>query len=116
MSDRAARTHRDGAARRARSVLAAAWLLAAGTTAAQPDEPTPDAVVPAPAPFTLCDEDNRGAVCTQQYEPVCGAVDTGLRCVTEPCESTRYHDFGNACEACADAAVQGFTPGPCATP
>lgn len=38
------------------------------------------------------------AFCTAQYDPVCGEVDTGIRCITTPCPSPEKKTFGNACE------------------
>ncbi len=40
--------------------------------------------------------------CTQQYDPVCAAFDTGLRCITAPCDTFVYKTYGNACSAGAD--------------
>lgn len=48
-----------------------------------------------------------------EYDPVCGLVDNGVRCVTEPCRSVDAVTFGNGCAACADQA-QGYYPGACA--
>ena len=50
---------------------------------------------------------------TKEYRPVCGLRDTGIRCVTEPCDSWETKTYSNACTACADAAVYGWRPGPC---
>lgn len=35
--------------------------------------------------------------CTQEYDPVCGVVDTGIRCVTTPCPSSAEKTFSNKC-------------------
>ena len=57
--------------------------------------------------------DNRPEVCTQIYQPVCGLVDTGIRCITTPCPSAEYKTFGNACTACSDKNVTGYSEGEC---
>ena len=94
--------------------LAALLSLAlSAATPAQDDGVPADAIVPPPEPFATCDADDRPAACTQQYDPVCGAVDTGLRCVTTPCDSTRWDTFGNACSACATPGVIGWRAGTC---
>lgn len=59
--------------------------------------------------------DNRPEVCTQIYQPVCGLVDTGIRCITTPCPSAEYKTFGNACTACSDKNVTGYSEGECPT-
>lgn len=63
--------------------------------------------------FTTCDAEHRSPVCTKEYRPVCGVVDTGVRCITTPCDSTEQRTFGNACMACADAKTQGYWPVAC---
>ncbi len=35
--------------------------------------------------------------CPLIWEPVCGSIDTGIRCVTTPCPSTEEKTFGNVC-------------------
>tara|TARA_R110002167_G_scaffold226279_1_gene431435 strand:- start:86 stop:424 length:339 start_codon:yes stop_codon:yes gene_type:complete len=64
--------------------------------------------------FTQC-ESPRPEMCTREYRPVCGHVDTGIRCVTTPCPSERHNTFGNACSACADETVIGYELGDCAS-
>lgn len=51
--------------------------------------------------------------CTREYMPVCGMVDTGVRCVTTPCPSTQFKTFGNRCTACADPKTISYRPGAC---
>jgi hypothetical protein len=55
----------------------------------------------------------RPEACTRDYRPVCGLRDTGIRCVTEPCDSWETRTYGNACSACADGSVYGWRPGEC---
>lgn len=62
--------------------------------------------------FVHCPE-NRPDVCTQIYQPVCGLVDTGIRCITTPCPSVEEKNFGNACTACIDKKVSGYVEGEC---
>ena len=62
--------------------------------------------------FIQC-EGERPTICTHIYKPVCGSIDTGIRCVTTPCPSVEFKTYGNACFACADNAVDGFIEGEC---
>lgn len=55
----------------------------------------------------------RPEVCTQEYRPVCGLRDTGVRCVTTPCPATEWRTYGNACRACSDPDVMGYREGAC---
>jgi hypothetical protein len=55
----------------------------------------------------------RPEVCTFEYLPVCAVRDTGIRCVTTPCDSTELVQYGNACAACSDPDVIGYTQGEC---
>ncbi|POP51160.1 hypothetical protein [Zhongshania marina] len=64
--------------------------------------------------FTQC-ESPRPQMCTREYRPVCGHIDTGIRCVTAPCPSERHQTYGNACGACADEKVIGYEVGDCAS-
>lgn len=63
--------------------------------------------------FVECGED-RPEICTAQYDPVCGRVDTGIRCVTTPCPTAEWREYGNACVACAEEDVAGYVLGECA--
>lgn len=58
-------------------------------------------------------EEPRPEMCTQHYDPVCAQRDTGIRCVTTPCDSSEWRRYGNACMACADEKVYGYRPGDC---
>lgn len=58
-------------------------------------------------------ESPRPQFCTREYRPVCGLRDTGVRCITEPCPSTELNTYGNACDACSDESVRGYTEGAC---
>lgn len=119
-------------------LMMCAWLMACAGSTGEPETAAEPAGEPAheppPAPeeppagaqvppegatqgrlaFTQCDPANRPQACTREYRPVCGEVDNGVRCVTEPCNSTEQKEFGNACTACADAKVQGYWPAACA--
>ncbi len=70
---------------------------------------------PKPSPvgaYTEC-KDPRPEACTREFRPVCGKVDTGVRCVTTPCPSTENKTYSNACTACADPKVYGFWKNAC---
>lgn len=58
----------------------------------------------------LCEASQRGAFCTQQYEPVCGL--TQVECITTPCDPVPQ-SFGNACTACSNERVLSYTEGVC---
>jgi len=64
-------------------------------------------------PFTECDVNNRPQMCTLEYQPVCGKIDTGVRCVKAPCPSSKQKTLANACAACAADKVIGYTLGQC---
>ena len=55
----------------------------------------------------------RPQICTKEYRPVCASKDTGIRCVTTPCPSSRNVTYSNACMACADKKVFGYQSGAC---
>jgi hypothetical protein len=42
--------------------------------------------------------------CTLEYAPVCGRKDTGIRCVTTPCDSSVDKTYGNSCALNMDKA------------
>lgn len=65
-----------------------------------------------PANQSVC-SDPRLPFCTREYRPVCATLDTGIRCVTTPCESTEQRTYSNACTACADESVISHQPGIC---
>ncbi|MFT7683418.1 hypothetical protein [Moritella dasanensis] len=46
--------------------------------------------------------DERPQMCTMDYRPVCGTTESG-----------EMKTFGNACGACSDETVRGFTEGEC---
>ena len=82
--------------------------------ACQDEKPATDPK-PKPSPisvYTKC-KDPRSEVCTREFRPVCGKVDTGIRCVTTPCPSTENKTYSNACTACADPKVYGFWKNAC---
>lgn len=43
-------------------------------------------------------------ICTAITDPICAAVDTGLRCITTPCPSSTHKTFANHCLAQAQGA------------
>lgn len=57
----------------------------------------------------------RPEVCAEIYMPVCAVRDTGIRCVTTPCDSTEVVNYSNACSACSDENVYSYTDGLCET-
>ncbi|MGI0117158.1 hypothetical protein [Zooshikella sp. RANM57] len=66
-----------------------------------------------PANYVACPE-TRPEACTRHYQPVCAERDTGVRCVTTPCdEAVEWVQKSNSCEACADGKVYGYYPGEC---
>ena len=54
--------------------------------------------------------------CPGTHAPVCGQRDTGIRCVTTPCDSSEPRDYRNACHACRDVKVLYYVEGPCEAP
>lgn len=67
---------------------------------------------PEPTLMTACEEP-RPEMCTMHYDPVCASTDSGVRCVTTPCESTVQKTYGNACSACSDLSVMEYRAGAC---
>jgi hypothetical protein len=65
--------------------------------------------------FTLCPDTNRPQVCTTEYNPVCGQVDNGIRCIRAPCPSTDNRTYANGCVACSNPKVYGYWQGECVT-
>ncbi len=65
--------------------------------------------------FTYCSAASRNArACTDNYSPVCGTVETSVECFAAPCPTVnQYATYSNACNACLDANVTGYTDGPC---
>lgn len=57
-----------------------------------------------------CAPEQRNAMCIEVYQPVCALVD--VVCITTPCPPVEQ-TYGNACVACSDPAVQGYTEGEC---
>lgn len=99
------------------AILTALALLALGCPATPPGAETspgptaPGEVVSEPEQ-QACGEP-RPELCVQLYDPVCAQRDTGVRCVTTPCDSTEPREYPNGCEACRDAKVLSYAPGPC---
>jgi hypothetical protein len=88
-------------------VLPAVVLLSGCGTAAEAPTPEPERLVEVEC------QDPRPEVCTFQYEPVCGLVDTGKRCVTTPCPASEWQTFSNGCTACSNPDVMGYREGAC---
>jgi lipid-binding SYLF domain-containing protein len=59
-------------------------------------------------------ESRQVSACTFINAPVCGVVDTGVRCIKAPCpESAKFAGFPNACLACKEAKTIGYYSGAC---
>jgi len=84
-----------------------------------PNAPTPGAAeTPPPGggrlAFSACTPESRTQKgCTKDLKPVCGQIDTGVRCIKAPCPSTEQRTFPNSCTACLEAKVTGFFPMSC---
>ena len=85
------------------ALVASLWIQGCAET-------EPVAVLP--EGFAQCVEP-RPELCTQDFVPVCAARDTGMRCVTTPCDSLELSTYGNACSACSDPDVVGYGNGAC---
>ena len=86
--------------RREVSIVMAMWLASAmGCATSAPAEKT-DGEGDEPIPC----QDPRPEICTMHYDPVCGVGEDGHR-----------KTYSNACVACSDRAVIGYTEGACAT-
>jgi len=48
--------------------------------------------------------DPNNVFCTLNYDPVCGRKDTGIRCITTPCDSTEDVTYSNMCSLDVDDA------------
>lgn len=84
-----------------------ATLLLGGCAAQsfQPDkmeEVLPDGAVHCPTPKA---KSGAQVACTMNYQPVCGVDRHGMR--------KARTTYGNACGACAEPDVIGYTEGPC---
>lgn len=66
----------------------------------------------APELHICTDEENAAEICTMDYNPVCGLVDNGIRCITTPCPSTDAVTYSNGCGACSAGAL-GYYRGLC---
>jgi lipid-binding SYLF domain-containing protein len=78
---------------------------------------SPDAskLVPPNGDQRACSPESRQAeACTMISAPVCGVVDTGVRCVAAPCpEASKLVQFSNACNACKDSKTLAYYVGAC---
>jgi hypothetical protein len=91
------------------------------TEAPPPSEVVGTETPPPPAPegqpsgeLVQCSEESRRAeMCTQNFDPVCADVDTGVRCIKAPCPAAERKTFSNACMACKEAKVMGYRKGSC---
>ncbi len=94
------------------------WALFRGEGCVAPNE-TVEAdngtALVGPTGFVACTPEQRNVgACTMDYTPVCAQVDNGIRCIKAPCPSTGNKTYSNACGACSDPNVIGYTPGACA--
>lgn len=79
-------------------------LTVFGLAACTSTETTPETAKALPTLPTYGNScpDERPQMCTMDYRPVCGTTDSG-----------ELKTFGNACGACSDETVSGFTEGEC---
>jgi len=96
---------------RIRAALLAAALAPGLAAGCAPAHPSPSTRPAAREPVACVDP--RPEICTHDYRPVCGLRDTGIRCVTTPCDSTEWKTYSNACTACSDPSVERYRPGAC---
>ena len=62
----------------------------------------------------ICKSQQRNAdACIEIYQPVCGAIDTGIRCITQPCDNLEFKTYSNPCFACSDEDVAYYVEGEC---
>lgn len=75
-----------------------------GLTACSNTDTTAETAKPLPIlpSYSNSCPDKRPQMCTMDYRPVCGTTESG-----------ELKTFGNACGACSDATVRGFTEGEC---
>lgn len=94
-------------------VFSAIVLVACASTS-----PRAGAADPSPAPAAkpaageTC-KNPRTRHCPDTKAPVCATRDTGIRCVTTPCDSTELRTYDNGCMACLDPNVASFVAGAC---
>lgn len=81
--------------------------LVVGCSSAEVETPAAESV------YIAC-SDPRPEICTREFVPVCASRDTGIRCVTTPCDSSEWVTSSNACTACSDPLVYGHRAGACA--
>jgi len=93
-----------------RQVGRAGWMFTVGMILLGCAEPQPRSL---PTTVAVQCTDPRPELCTLDYRPVCATRDTGVRCVTTPCDSTELATYSNACAACADPRVVSSTQGAC---
>ncbi len=55
----------------------------------------------------------RPDICSKEYRPVCGYRDSGVRCVSTPCDNTQWKTYSNGCDACSDRQLQYYRAGAC---
>jgi hypothetical protein len=97
-------------------VLSVLFALSPVTACHEPAPPSAVAAPPAKQEQRACSPESRQAqACTMIYAPVCAVVDTGIRCITAPCPSTKLVKFSYACVACKDRSTIGYYAGECVT-
>ena len=94
------------------SIFALGLLLAACQNTS-PDQPATVEPAPVQAEAEIECQEPRPEFCAQIYRPVCALRDTGIRCVTTPCDSTEWKTYSNGCSACGDEKVFGYNNGEC---